>query len=140
MDLFGPVETPSVGGKKYTLVMVDDYSRYTWAIFLSKKNETLQKFPSLLKQLQTEKNMKVRTIRSDRGTSVIKMQSFINSLTKVRVIKRNQQQLCFFETSFHRINKILTGSKATSTSAADYTGLRRNSTVSSTQPHHCSFG
>ncbi|CAH9132817.1 unnamed protein product [Cuscuta epithymum] len=71
MDLFGPVETPSVGGKRYTLVMVDDYSRYTWTVFLTKKNETLQKLPSLLKQLQTEKNMKVRTIRSDRGTEFV---------------------------------------------------------------------
>ncbi|CAH9114878.1 unnamed protein product [Cuscuta europaea] len=76
MDLFGPVETPSVGGKKYTLVMVDDYSRYTWTVFLSKKNETLQKLPSLLKQLQTEKNLKVKTIRSDRGTE------FVNQVIK----------------------------------------------------------
>ncbi|WP_408906685.1 hypothetical protein, partial [Siccirubricoccus soli] len=34
MDLFGPVSTPSFNGKKYTLVIVDEYSRYTWVFFL----------------------------------------------------------------------------------------------------------
>ena len=30
IDLFGPTRTPSLGGKKYGLVIVDDYSRFTW--------------------------------------------------------------------------------------------------------------
>ncbi|KAI3668178.1 hypothetical protein L6452_43255 [Arctium lappa] len=34
MDLFGPVNIQSIAGKKYTLVIVDEYSLYTWVIFL----------------------------------------------------------------------------------------------------------
>jgi hypothetical protein len=34
MDLFGPVAYLSIGGSKYGLVIVDDYSRFTWVFFL----------------------------------------------------------------------------------------------------------
>jgi hypothetical protein len=34
MDLFGPVDYLSIGGSKYGLVIVDDYSRFTWVFFL----------------------------------------------------------------------------------------------------------
>jgi hypothetical protein len=34
MDLMGPTRTGSLGGRKYILVVVDDYSRFTWAILL----------------------------------------------------------------------------------------------------------
>ncbi|KAI3667113.1 hypothetical protein L6452_42161 [Arctium lappa] len=40
MDLCGPMRTQSLGGKKYILVIVDDYSRYTWVKFLRSKDET----------------------------------------------------------------------------------------------------
>jgi hypothetical protein len=34
MDLFGPVAYLSIGGSKYGLVVVDDFSRFTWVFFL----------------------------------------------------------------------------------------------------------
>jgi hypothetical protein len=34
MDLFGPVAYLSIGGSKYGLVIVDDFSRFTWVFFL----------------------------------------------------------------------------------------------------------
>jgi transposase InsO family protein len=34
MDLFGPVACLSIGGSKYGLVIVDDFSRFTWVFFL----------------------------------------------------------------------------------------------------------
>ncbi|XP_051127607.1 uncharacterized protein LOC127249059 [Andrographis paniculata] len=37
MDLMGPVDTPSLGGKKYILVCIDDFSRYTWVDFMKEK-------------------------------------------------------------------------------------------------------
>jgi hypothetical protein len=37
MDLMGPIRTASLGGRKYVLVVVDNFSRYTWAIPLRKK-------------------------------------------------------------------------------------------------------
>ncbi|GJS49938.1 retrovirus-related pol polyprotein from transposon TNT 1-94 [Tanacetum coccineum] len=39
MDLCGPMRVASIIGKKYILVIVDDYSRYTWVYFLCTKDE-----------------------------------------------------------------------------------------------------
>nr|GEX32528.1 ribonuclease H-like domain-containing protein [Tanacetum cinerariifolium] len=39
MDLCGPMRVASINGKKYILVIVDDYSRYTWTLFLHKMKE-----------------------------------------------------------------------------------------------------
>ncbi|GJY30660.1 reverse transcriptase domain-containing protein, partial [Tanacetum coccineum] len=39
MDLCGPMRVASVNGKKYILVIVDDYSRFTWMKFLASKDE-----------------------------------------------------------------------------------------------------
>jgi hypothetical protein len=47
MDLFGRVAYISIGGSKYGLVIVHDFSHYTWVFFLSDKGETqevLKKF------------------------------------------------------------------------------------------------
>jgi hypothetical protein len=40
MDLFGPIAYISIGGSKYCLVIVDDYSRFTWVFFLQEKSQT----------------------------------------------------------------------------------------------------
>ncbi|KAJ9558160.1 LOW QUALITY PROTEIN: hypothetical protein OSB04_012774 [Centaurea solstitialis] len=40
MDLFGPTNVMSIGKKSYCLVIVDDYSRFTWVYFLRTKDET----------------------------------------------------------------------------------------------------
>ena len=44
MDLFGPIRTTSLGGKKYGFVIVDDYSRYIWVMFLAHKDEAFTIF------------------------------------------------------------------------------------------------
>nr|GEY26853.1 hypothetical protein [Tanacetum cinerariifolium] len=49
MDLCGPMRVASINGKKYILVIVDDYSRYTWTLFLRSKDET----PKVLKEFLT---------------------------------------------------------------------------------------
>jgi transposase InsO family protein len=41
MDLVGPARVCLAGGKWYVLVIVDDYSRYSWVFFLADKGETL---------------------------------------------------------------------------------------------------
>nr|GEW84904.1 integrase, catalytic region, zinc finger, CCHC-type, peptidase aspartic, catalytic [Tanacetum cinerariifolium] len=40
MDLCGPMRVQTINGKKYILVIVDDYLRFTWAKFLRSKDET----------------------------------------------------------------------------------------------------
>ena len=44
MDLFGPTRTSSLGGKKYGLVIVNDFSRFTWVMFLAHKDEMFSEF------------------------------------------------------------------------------------------------
>jgi hypothetical protein len=50
MDLFGPVAYLSIGRSKYGLVIVDDFSCFTWVLFLQDKSET----PETLKRLPKE--------------------------------------------------------------------------------------
>ena len=40
MNLLGPVNIQSIVGKNYTLVIIDEYSRYTWVFFLRSKSDT----------------------------------------------------------------------------------------------------
>ncbi|GKF04996.1 retrovirus-related pol polyprotein from transposon TNT 1-94, partial [Tanacetum coccineum] len=54
MDLCGPMRVQSIKGKKYILVIVDDYSRFTWVKFLRSKDETLEFVINFLKQIQEE--------------------------------------------------------------------------------------
>jgi transposase InsO family protein len=68
MDLFGPPTHESLGGKKYCLVIVDDYSRYTWVFFLKKKSETQQIFIDFANEVQRQNDLKILAIRSDNGT------------------------------------------------------------------------
>ncbi|GJR70275.1 retrovirus-related pol polyprotein from transposon TNT 1-94 [Tanacetum coccineum] len=50
MDLYGPMRVASINGKKYILVIVDDYSRYTWTLFLRSKDETPETLHAYFKE------------------------------------------------------------------------------------------
>ncbi|GKB91074.1 putative ribonuclease H-like domain-containing protein [Tanacetum coccineum] len=54
MDLCGPMCVHSINGKKYILVIMDDYSRFTWVKFLRSKDETQEFVNKFLKQIQVE--------------------------------------------------------------------------------------
>ncbi|GJR14231.1 retrovirus-related pol polyprotein from transposon TNT 1-94 [Tanacetum coccineum] len=71
MDLCGPMRVQSINGKKYILVIVDDYSRFTWVKFLRSKDETPAFVINLLKQLQVGLNKTVRFVRTDNGTEFV---------------------------------------------------------------------
>ncbi|KAJ9540987.1 hypothetical protein OSB04_027493 [Centaurea solstitialis] len=68
MDLCGPMRVQSINGKKYVLVMVDDYSRYTLVKFLRSKDEAPEIIISVLKEVQVNLQSQVQKIRSDHGT------------------------------------------------------------------------
>jgi len=67
MDLFGPSRTLSLGGNLYALVVVDDFSRYTWTLFLHTKKEAYSEFKKLAKKLQNSCCNNIGAIRSDHG-------------------------------------------------------------------------
>jgi transposase InsO family protein len=68
MDLFGPIAYISISGNKYGLVIIDDYSRFTWVFFLQDKSEPEEVLKKFLKREQNEFDAKVKRIRSDNGT------------------------------------------------------------------------
>ncbi|GJQ98377.1 retrovirus-related pol polyprotein from transposon TNT 1-94 [Tanacetum coccineum] len=67
MDLFGPSAVQSYGGNFYTLVIVDDYSRYTWTRFLKHKNKAFDHFEILSKKIQVQKGCPIISIHTNHG-------------------------------------------------------------------------
>ena len=65
MNLFGPFRTPSLWGKCYAYVIVDDFFRYTWVLFLSQKNEAFYEFSKSCNKVQNENGFAITCIRSD---------------------------------------------------------------------------
>nr|GEY74670.1 putative ribonuclease H-like domain-containing protein [Tanacetum cinerariifolium] len=62
IDLFGPTSVSSISHKWYCLVVIDDFSRFTWTFFLKTKDET----SGILRKFITEiENLKVKIIRCD---------------------------------------------------------------------------
>nr|GEU68803.1 hypothetical protein [Tanacetum cinerariifolium] len=71
MDLCGPMRVESINGTKHVLVIVDDYSRYTWTHFLRSKYETPEVLIDFLKLVQRGLHAQVRTVRTDKGTKFL---------------------------------------------------------------------
>jgi hypothetical protein len=68
MNLFSPTSYISIVCNKYGLVIVDDYSRFTWIFFLHDKSATQEVLKKFLKRTQNEFDAKVKKIRSDNST------------------------------------------------------------------------
>jgi transposase InsO family protein len=68
MDLYSPIAYISIDGSKYCLVIVDDYSRFTWVFFLQEKSQTQETLKGFLRWTQNEFSLRIKKIRSDNGT------------------------------------------------------------------------
>nr|GEV05153.1 hypothetical protein [Tanacetum cinerariifolium] len=68
MDLCGPMRIASINGKRYVLVIVDDYSRYMWVHFLRSKDEAPEVIITFLKRITVLLQSPVIIIRTDNGT------------------------------------------------------------------------
>nr|GFA84062.1 integrase, catalytic region, zinc finger, CCHC-type, peptidase aspartic, catalytic [Tanacetum cinerariifolium] len=62
MDLCGPVRIESINGKRYVLVVVNDYSRYTWVFFLHSKDEASDVIISFIKKTQVNLQLQVQCV------------------------------------------------------------------------------
>ncbi|GJU43321.1 retrovirus-related pol polyprotein from transposon TNT 1-94 [Tanacetum coccineum] len=71
MDLCGPIRVKSINRKKYILVIVYDYSRFTWVKFFRSKDEAPEVIIKCLKQIQVRLNATVRNVRTDNGTEFV---------------------------------------------------------------------
>nr|GEZ78475.1 retrovirus-related Pol polyprotein from transposon TNT 1-94 [Tanacetum cinerariifolium] len=68
MDLCGPMRIASINEKLYVLVIVDDYSRYTWVHFLRSKDEAPEVIKTFLKRIIVLLQSPVIIIRTDNRT------------------------------------------------------------------------
>lgn len=70
-DLCGPMSVKSLGGAWYFLVIVDDFTRFTYVAFLKKKSDTLDEFKSFVNLMSTQGHGKVRALRTDNGKEYV---------------------------------------------------------------------
>ncbi|GJU24459.1 integrase, catalytic region, zinc finger, CCHC-type containing protein [Tanacetum coccineum] len=71
MDLCGPMRVVSINGKRYILVIVNDYSRFTWVRFLKTKDEAPAAIIKCIKNIQVRLKATVRNVRTDNGTEFV---------------------------------------------------------------------
>nr|GEY92499.1 retrovirus-related Pol polyprotein from transposon TNT 1-94 [Tanacetum cinerariifolium] len=71
MDLCGPMRVQTINKKKYILVIIDDYSRFTWVKFMRSKDETPEVVIKFLQQIHVGLNKIVRYIRTENGVEFI---------------------------------------------------------------------
>ncbi|GJY78805.1 retrovirus-related pol polyprotein from transposon TNT 1-94 [Tanacetum coccineum] len=85
MDLCGSMRVASINGKKYILVIVDDYSRYTWTLFLRSKDET----PEVLKEflIMIQQNLQaLNGVVERRNSTLVKAARTMLSASKLPLI------------------------------------------------------
>nr|GFA71606.1 hypothetical protein [Tanacetum cinerariifolium] len=87
MDLCGPMRVASINGKRYVLVIVDDYSRYTWTNFLRSKDETPEALIDFLRRIHHQTSV-ARTPEQNgvverRNRTLVKAARTMLSTTKV---------------------------------------------------------
>nr|GEW40820.1 integrase, catalytic region, zinc finger, CCHC-type, peptidase aspartic, catalytic [Tanacetum cinerariifolium] len=70
MDLCGPMRVALINGKKYVLVIVDDYSRFTWVFFLHSKDKTPEIIKKFIAQVQLNYDAKIHKIQTNNGTEL----------------------------------------------------------------------
>ncbi|GKC40653.1 retrovirus-related pol polyprotein from transposon TNT 1-94, partial [Tanacetum coccineum] len=71
MDLCVPMRVESINGKKYILVIVDDYSRFTWVKFFRSKDEAPNPIIKCIKNIQVRLNATFRNVQTDNGTDFV---------------------------------------------------------------------
>nr|GEX73295.1 hypothetical protein [Tanacetum cinerariifolium] len=80
IDLCGPMRVASINGKKYILVIVDDYSRYTWTLFLRSKDETPKVLKEFLTMIQRNLQAPFIIVRTDRADADVPSQQELDLL------------------------------------------------------------
>nr|GEV18801.1 retrovirus-related Pol polyprotein from transposon TNT 1-94 [Tanacetum cinerariifolium] len=71
MDLCGPMRMENINGKKYILVIVEDYSQFTSVIFMRSKDEALDALIKCIKNIQVRLIATVRNVRTDNETEFV---------------------------------------------------------------------
>ncbi|GKC35017.1 putative ribonuclease H-like domain-containing protein [Tanacetum coccineum] len=86
MDLFGPTSVRSINHKTYCLVVIDDFSRFSWVFFLASKDKTSGILKRFKIEIENQLNHKVKVIRCDNGTEFKNKER--NEFCRLKGIKR----------------------------------------------------
>nr|GEX01216.1 hypothetical protein [Tanacetum cinerariifolium] len=83
----------SINHKKCTLVIVDEYSRYTWVYFLKKKSSAAEIIMTFIEMVENQNDVKVKQIITDNGTGFrnSELESFYDEKhVNTEILKKNQ--------------------------------------------------
>ncbi|XP_074342697.1 uncharacterized protein LOC141680342 [Apium graveolens] len=69
-DLCGPMSIFSLGGNRYFISFIDDYSRKVWVYCLKEKSEAFGKFKDFKVKVENVTGLKIKTLRTDRGDAI----------------------------------------------------------------------
>ena len=72
VDLWRPYRVPNISGDRYFLTIVDDYSRATWTHLLKSKDKVKDVIERFLAYGENQFNSKVKIVRSDNGTEIMR--------------------------------------------------------------------
>lgn len=70
-DVMGPMTMPSQGGARYTLLFVDDYSRFVVGYFLKKKSEVTTRFGEFKALMENQTGKSIKKIRTENGSEFV---------------------------------------------------------------------
>jgi hypothetical protein len=75
-DVWGPFPIPTVGGSRYFVIFVDDFSRYTWIYFMKNRSEVLTIYRDFAKMIQTQYSKAIKVFRSNNAREYRKTDFF----------------------------------------------------------------
>lgn len=80
-DIMGPFPTPSIGGSRYVVTILDDYSKYSAAIPITRKSQAAEQLINYIRFFENQAGVRVKAVRSDRGGEYMgkDLQSFFAS-------------------------------------------------------------
>ncbi|KAI3790253.1 hypothetical protein L2E82_03169 [Cichorium intybus] len=86
-DLWGPSQEASLGGARYMLTIIDDYSRRVWPYFLKLKSEAFSTFKEWKVMVENQTGKKIKKLRTDNGMEFCSNE--FNSYCKLEGIVRH---------------------------------------------------
>jgi len=108
-DLWGPSPVASLGGSRYYVTFIDDFSRKVWVYFLKNKSDVFETFKKWKTMVETESGLKLKCLRSDNGGEYIdggfKEYCAVNGIRMEKTVPGTPQQNGIAERMNRTINE-----------------------------------
>ena len=66
-DIWGPTPTPSTSGARFFLLLIDDFSRFSWIYPLHTKDQALPMFVNFHTSVEKQLDFKIKSLQSNNG-------------------------------------------------------------------------